>query len=161
MTISKTSREWCWGLHLFLMCAEPAKVWVLLVKTQSPEAETGQRDHTFFNLIKYIVKYYPPLGQSWRLSERSWIWHSSFSGLGTSNSGIWFAVYSFVPLEVTRKLSQQVEFPDFFLISPGEKPYGRKDPPWPHLESKGRYFILLLVHSTNFYEVCTLFQAPF
>ena len=81
-------------------------------------------------------------------------------------SGIWFAVYSLVLLEATRKLFQQME--SFLTFFPGEKlgsshdssfflssPWGCKELDrtkqlnWTELGSKGKYFIHLLIDSAN------------
>ena len=110
------------------MHVEPTKVRVLLVKTQSSESETSQRDYTVFNLSQICCQVTSATWLSLKIIGT--ILNPAFLLQCLGNHGVWFTVCSLVPLAATEKLFQEMQFPDSFLTAPGKKLWGRHDPPF-------------------------------
>lgn len=148
MTTCAAQREWCRVL-LFLMHVELAKVRVLLVKAQSPESETSRRNHTLFNLS--LIHWLS-------LKITGTILNLAFLHQCLGNKQ-WGMICRLQPC--TKGCPNKCSSLTLFL-QPQERNYGAIVTLFlPHLESKRRYFLLLLIHSTNIYQVSSRVQAPF
>ena len=122
----------------FPMHVEPAKVRVLLVKAQSSESETSQRDYTVFNLSQICCQVTSATWLSLKIIGT--ILNPAFLLQCLGNYGVWFAVCSLAPLAATEKLFQEMQFPDSFLTTPGKKLWGRHDSPFASFGTQRKIF---------------------
>lgn len=131
---------------------------VLLVKTQSPEAETSQGGYMLLKLYQIHCQVISTIWSSLKIipSILNMAFHSMIGKqrfVWWMNFGVWFVVYSLVPWSATRKLFHQMEsFLTFFLTSPAERVWGHHDLPFASFGIQRKIFHTF-THSFNKYWV--------